>query len=148
MGKEVGFVSGVVYPCVCCRLKRWYVQSWRFVVQELSVDLPPLFGVSWERAEFSAEGVLMLFVGCGECVVGVTSCVVVIWCTFKVMFPLDGGGAGFIEPKVGVFFLSDGALGYVALHCPEDVVGEFGSIGVRVVCKEVAPVGSSEGVVE
>ena len=48
MCKKVGFVGSIMDPCVRCRLQWRYVQSWRFVVEKLSVDFPPLLGVSWK----------------------------------------------------------------------------------------------------
>ena len=41
-GEKVGLVGGVVGPGAVSVLEWWYVQPWWFVVEQLSVDFPPV----------------------------------------------------------------------------------------------------------
>ena len=69
-------------PCSACVFEWGDGESWGFVVQELSVDPPPFFGVPRELFELRLEVVRVVVVGGGECVVSVLACVVVVGLSF------------------------------------------------------------------
>ena len=90
-------------PCAVGIFEWGNGQSWGFVVEELSVDPPPFFGVAREFFELCFEFVGVVVVGSGECVVRVFACVVVVVLSLLGMFDGDGSFAGVSEP--GVSFL-------------------------------------------
>ena len=70
------------------------------VVEELSVERPPLFGVFWERFEFVAELLFVELVSVGKCVVAVSAGFSVVRCAFGLLFGVNGVAALVVDPWV------------------------------------------------
>ena len=79
-----------MYPSAVLLFKGGDREARWFVVQELSVYVPPFLRVSWKLLEFGFEVLSVRVVSRVEGVVSVFSCVVVVGFSFSVVFALDG----------------------------------------------------------
>ena len=107
--EEVGFGGGVVCPFAVFIFERRDGGGGSGVVEELSVESPPLFGMLRELFKFVAEFLFVLLVCFGECIVACITGFAVFGCVVGLLFGVDCVAAFVVEPWVGGGGVVEGA---------------------------------------